>query len=51
MNVFFLLLLLGGAVCFVLAMLGATLGRFSFLAAGLLCWILVPLITAFDKIA
>ena len=51
MNVLHFLLLLAGAVFFALAMFGAVVGRVNLTAAGLLCWILIPLITAFDKLA
>lgn len=44
-NVFFLLLLFLGAVLFFVDFIGWNRSRFNLTAGGLLCWILVPLIT------
>ena len=49
MELIVVLLLLAGAVCFGLAAFGFAT-RVNLLAAGLLFWILVPLISAFQAI-
>lgn len=42
MNVLVLVLLIASAVCFFLALIGVG-GRINLTAAGLFCWVLVPL--------
>lgn len=49
MNVLFAVLLLVGALCFLLEVIGVP-SRINLIAAGLLCWILVPLIMFTDRI-
>lgn len=44
MTVLYLLLLLLGAVCFAMAMVGASVRNFNLVAAGLLFWVMVPLL-------
>jgi hypothetical protein len=52
MPVLFLILLLLGAVCFLVAAFGATPHpRLNVLALGLFFWILVPLIQVFQGLA
>lgn len=46
MEILFLFLLIVGAVCFGLAAIGRAVGSVNLVAAGLLAWILVPLIEA-----
>lgn len=46
MNVIVFVLLLIGAVLFALTAFGVASARINLLAAGLFCWILVPLIAA-----
>jgi hypothetical protein len=50
MEVVLLLLLLAGAICFGLAAADRTFGKVNTLALGLLFWILVPLINAFQHL-
>lgn len=44
MNAFYMLLLLLAAVFFALSALNVVAHRINFLALGLFCWVLVPLI-------
>lgn len=46
MDVLTVLLLLIAAICFGLAMVGVAGGRINLIAAGLLAWVLVPLLAA-----
>lgn len=50
MPVLDLVLLLLAAVCFAAAAFGVT-ARVNLLAAGLLCWVLVPLLAAVQAVA
>lgn len=49
MELLVVVLLLIGAVCFALATFGVA-ARINLVAAGLLAWILVPLISAFQAV-
>jgi hypothetical protein len=49
-NVLFLVLLFLGAAAFAIEMLGWNGSRYNLMAAGLLLWILVPLISLTDQL-
>lgn len=50
MEVLFLLLLILGALCFLVAALGHTLRNLNLIALGLFFWILVPVIEALEAV-
>lgn len=50
MNILYLILLLGGALCFAAEASGRVTSRFNLLALGLLLWVLVPLIQTIDRV-